>query len=129
MNWHRFLHVINWSCRWTLRASSIHLWGSRKGQVGKSARQRAAMERTLCYTKAMPNDPQEPDPDSRQLTVRSAARVSARVMASVVIPAIIADAGEHAAKRFLEFFAATIRNRNTRMAYTTAVGRFFGWCE
>jgi hypothetical protein len=33
------------------------------------------------------------------------------------------------ARRFFEFFAATIRNRNTRMAYMTAVSRFFAWCE
>ena len=42
---------------------------------------------------------------------------------------MIADAGEHATRRFLEFFAATIRNRNTRTAYLHAVGRFFAWCE
>jgi site-specific recombinase XerD len=45
------------------------------------------------------------------------------------VPAIIADAGDHAARRFLEFFAATIRNRNTRAAYMIAVSRFFCWCE
>jgi hypothetical protein len=37
---------------------------------------------------------------------------------TLAVPAMIADAGEHAARRFLEFFAATIRNKNTRMAYT-----------
>lgn len=46
-----------------------------------------------------------------------------------VIPAIVADAGERATRRFLEFFAATIRNPNTRAAYYRAVVRFFGWCE
>ena len=29
----------------------------------------------------------------------------------------------------LEFFAATIRNKNTRMAYYRAATRFFGWCD
>jgi site-specific recombinase XerD len=47
----------------------------------------------------------------------------------MVVPAIVASAGEHAARCFLEFFAATIRNRNTRTAYLHAVGRFFAWCE
>jgi hypothetical protein len=47
----------------------------------------------------------------------------------VVVPALVADAGEGAARRFLEFFAATIRNKNTRMAYYRAVVRFFTWCE
>jgi site-specific recombinase XerD len=47
----------------------------------------------------------------------------------IVVPRVIADAGEHAARRFLDFFAATIRNRNTRAAYMVAVSRFFAWCE
>jgi integrase/recombinase XerC len=69
---------------------------------------------------------------NRQLTVIPAAkapRISATVAASIVVPAIIADAGDHAARRFLEFFAATIRNKNTRLAYLHAVGKFFVWCE
>lgn len=32
--------------------------------------------------------------------------------AGMVVPAIIANAGERAAHRFVEFFSATIRNRN-----------------
>jgi hypothetical protein len=36
----------------------------------------------------------------------------------VVVPRVIAAAGGQAARRFLEFFAATIRNKNTRQAYT-----------
>ena len=47
----------------------------------------------------------------------------------VVVPRVIADAGEQAARRFLEFFAATIRNKNTRMAYYRAAVRFFAWCD
>ena len=58
-----------------------------------------------------------------------APRISARVAASIVVPAIIADAGDAAARRFLEFFAATIRNKNTRTAYLHAASRFFAWCE
>jgi len=34
----------------------------------------------------------------------------------VFIPAIITDLGDNAAKRFLEFFTANIRNKNTRAA-------------
>ncbi|MBV9505305.1 MAG: site-specific integrase, partial [Acidobacteriia bacterium] len=45
------------------------------------------------------------------------------------MPALIADAGEKAAEHFLEFFAATIRNPNTRAAYVQAVAQFFRWCE
>lgn len=48
---------------------------------------------------------------------------------ALVVPATIADAGETATRRFLEFFAATIRNKNTRMAYYRAVRHFFAWSE
>ena len=48
---------------------------------------------------------------------------------ALVIPAVIADADDHAARRFLEFFAAQIRNKNTRMAYYRAVCHFFAWVE
>jgi hypothetical protein len=47
--------------------------------------------------------------------------------ASILVPRVIAAAGDQAARRFLEFFAATIRNKNTRMAYYRAVVRFFAW--
>lgn len=45
------------------------------------------------------------------------------------LPGIIARAGETAAWRFVEFFAANIRNKNTRAAYAHAVTQFFDWCE
>jgi hypothetical protein len=35
----------------------------------------------------------------------------------------------HAARRFLEFFAAEINNDNTRMAYYRAVCSFFAWLD
>jgi site-specific recombinase XerD len=46
-----------------------------------------------------------------------------------MLPAAIAAQGERAGRRFIEFFTATIRNRNTRMAYARAVKQFFDWCE
>ena len=51
--------------------------------------------------------------------------VSIPARSGVVLPRLVAAAGPDAARRFLEFFAATIRNRNTRMAYARAVGQFF----
>lgn len=45
------------------------------------------------------------------------------------VPAIIAAAGDKASEHFLEFFAATIRNRNTRAAYVQAAAQFFRWCD
>src|ERR1700675_1425273 len=44
-------------------------------------------------------------------------------------PALVAAAGERAQERFIEFFRANIRNRNTRRAYAQAVCEFLAWCE
>jgi site-specific recombinase XerD len=44
------------------------------------------------------------------------------------LPAIVAAAGERASLRFLEFFAANIRNPHTRRAYYRAAEEFLGWC-
>ena len=45
------------------------------------------------------------------------------------LPAVIGNAGEKTAYRFVEFFAAKIRNKNTREAYLRALLQFFGWVE
>jgi site-specific recombinase XerC len=47
----------------------------------------------------------------------------------MLVPRVIAEAGDQAARRFLEFFAATIRNKNTRQAYYHATVRFFAWVD
>ncbi len=49
--------------------------------------------------------------------------------AGIAIPGIIANAGEQTAHRFVEFFAATIRNKHTRIAYIHAVARFLEFSE
>jgi site-specific recombinase XerD len=81
----------------------------------------------------MPDDTPESAPDqTRQVAVLPPppARVSGvTATTALVVPALIAEAGEHATRRFLEFFGATIRNRNTRQAYLHAAGRFFAWCH
>ncbi len=41
------------------------------------------------------------------------------------VPSPIADCGERASYRFIEFFTANIRNANTRAAYARAVMQFF----
>jgi site-specific recombinase XerD len=48
---------------------------------------------------------------------------------TATVPIVIANAGERATRRFIEFFTANIRNRNTRGAYARAVGQFLAWCE
>ena len=47
---------------------------------------------------------------------------------SPALPALVAAAGERAGMRFLEFFAANIRNPHTRRAYYRAADEFLGWC-
>jgi site-specific recombinase XerD len=46
-----------------------------------------------------------------------------------VIPAAVAELGEHAAWRFLEFFTARFPNDNTRKAYHRAALAFFRWAD
>jgi site-specific recombinase XerD len=43
-------------------------------------------------------------------------------------PLLIADAGDHARVRFIEFFTANIRNPHTRRAYARSVTEFLAWC-
>lgn len=45
------------------------------------------------------------------------------------LPLLLQSAGEGAARRFLEFFTANIRNPNTREAYARACARFLRWCD
>jgi integrase/recombinase XerD len=47
---------------------------------------------------------------------------------ALAVPALIADAGERAARRFIQFFTANIRNRNTREAYSRDINAFLAWC-
>ena len=49
-------------------------------------------------------------------------------LAAPHVPSLVAAAGGRASTRFLEFFAANIRNAHTRRAYSRAVGDFLAWC-
>jgi hypothetical protein len=44
------------------------------------------------------------------------------------LPTLVAAAGERASMRFLEFFAANIRNPHTRRAYYRVAEEFLAWC-
>ena len=62
--------------------------------------------------------------------VGTAAPVTTSTLRSwLAVPAMIANAGDRASRRFLGFFAAAIENDNTRMAYYRAVCSFFAWLE
>src|SRR5512139_39366 len=45
------------------------------------------------------------------------------------VPTLFIDAVNDAVRRFIEFFTANIRNRNTRAAYARATARFARWCD
>jgi integrase/recombinase XerC len=45
------------------------------------------------------------------------------------VPELVAATGERAGMRFLEFFAANIRNPHTRRAYARAADEFLAWCS
>ena len=47
---------------------------------------------------------------------------------NTLVPTLFTGAGEQASYRFIEYFAARIRNPNTRQAYFRAVNRFSQWC-
>jgi|SRR5271166_3576460 len=65
----------------------------------------------------------------REIVISRGRGGAVAVRSHLPVPGIVADAGDAAARRFLEFFAATIRNRNTRAAYYRAVELFFAWCD
>src|SRR5271155_5473764 len=46
----------------------------------------------------------------------------------IVVPKVVSDAGDRAARRFANFFGA-IDNDNTRAAYSRACALFFAWCD
>lgn len=61
--------------------------------------------------------------NTKQLSIRSS------YSASLVIPRTIEVAGTEASRRFLEYFAARIRNKGTRQLYYLACCEFFDWCD
>jgi hypothetical protein len=48
-------------------------------------------------------------------------------VSSPTLPALVAAASERASMRFLEFFAANIRNPHTRRVYYRAAEEFLAW--
>ena len=68
-------------------------------------------------------------PDDEPGNTAAALTVIMPPTATMVVPAMVADLGEAAALRFIDFFTANIRNPNTRAAYAVAVRGFFRWLE
>jgi integrase/recombinase XerD len=69
------------------------------------------------------------DRSSKALVTVGSGVLTRPANAARLVPAIVAAAGDKAMRRFLEFFAVTIDNKNTRDAYLYACRRFFAWCD
>jgi site-specific recombinase XerD len=65
----------------------------------------------------------------KELVVVNKAEEVVRLDPRSIVPVVIRQAGTKAEEKFIEFFAAAIRNVNTRMAYLRAVKKFFAWLE
>jgi len=60
------------------------------------------------------------------MTSKAIARASD---SSFLLPVAITDMGDAAARAFVDFFTAQIRNKNTRAAYGRNVSRFLAWID
>jgi site-specific recombinase XerD len=86
--------------------------------------------------KGVARDPQGPGPEksagarigSGRVPVAGAGALPSALTRQIAVPAIILAAGEEAGRHFLNFFIATLRNRNTRRAYARQSGAFCAWC-
>jgi site-specific recombinase XerD len=77
-----------------------------------------------------PADPSDDlDPPAQLPAVIPPGAVAVAADPVALVPALIADAGDAAGWRYVEFFTANIRNQNTRRAYARACARFFAWCD
>jgi hypothetical protein len=63
-----------------------------------------------------------------ELPIEDLAEVLKYPFSKAWIPQLIAAAGPEVAETYIDFFTATIRNRNTRQAYARACWQFFDWC-
>jgi Phage integrase, N-terminal SAM-like domain len=75
------------------------------------------------------SDPPSDRPNQLPAIVRPTALTTSTDAELLLVPALIAAAGDAAGWRYVEFFTANIRNPNTRRAYARACARFFAWCD
>jgi site-specific recombinase XerD len=73
------------------------------------------------------------DPDTSPETSTSLTIIQPTAVATPtethLVPALIADLGDQAGWRYVEFFTANIRNPHTCRAYARACSQFFAWCD
>ena len=63
-----------------------------------------------------------------ELVPKAEFSIVTRASSKAWIPDLIAAAGAEVTETYIDFFTATIRNRNTRQAYARACWQFFDWC-
>ena len=63
-----------------------------------------------------------------ELVPKAEFSIVTRTSSKAWIPELIASAGPEVTETYIDFFTATIRNRNTRAAYARACWQFFDWC-
>jgi site-specific recombinase XerD len=67
--------------------------------------------------------------DQLPAIIEPAALVTPAPADTYIVPALIADLGDQANWRYVEFFTANINNDHTRRAYARACAGFFAWCD
>ena len=70
---------------------------------------------------------QSMDSTTKTLSMNDPTDLATSGRARIALPGLVASAGEQASRRFLEFFAAQIRNPHTRRAYARTSACFFAW--
>src|SRR6478672_8245884 len=63
-----------------------------------------------------------------ELVPKAEFSIVTRASSKAWIPELVAAAGPEVTETYIDFFTATIRNRNTRQAYARACWQFFDWC-
>ena len=86
-----------------------------------------SISHNVLYGLPIPGPGARVDRMQHQPSVRTGRQLSA--LQAGRLPRLFLDAGEQSCRRFIEFFTANIRNRNTREAYARAVYQFAAWCE
>ena len=115
------VHVLDERRGWLLVEAEAGEGALVRGWIPKkSARplQEALLDHAIEQLQAQDQEPQEESEPTRALAVHEYA----------ALPAVIQTAGPATSQRFVEFFAASIRNRNTRDAYWRACDQFLGRC-
>lgn len=64
-----------------------------------------------------------------EITFKPPATIEPTILGLGRLPSIVQSTGERGIRRILEFFAAHVRNPNTRHAYARACLRFFDWAD